>query len=473
MRTSPAGRPYEELSYWLESAGPLTPRAPLGGSTRADVAILGAGFTGLWTAYYLLRRDARLRVIVLEREVAGFGASGRNGGWCTPDLNAGPAALTRHFGAAQAAAVQRAMYESVDEVGRAAAAEGIDAEYEKAGRLLVARGPHQVPALEAAHREYVEAGFGDRHQALDAAACAERVRVARVTAGLFSPDTAVVHPGKLVRGLAGAVERMGGVIHEQTEVTAFETGARPRLLTTTGGPGAEVRAEVRADVLVLAGEAYLTQLRQLHRRLLPIYSLIVMTEPLSARRLESVGWSRRLCLASMRLTIDYLSRTRDGRVLFGGRGAPYNFGSAIRPGTERHQPTHRMLRAMFQDWFPGLAGVRFTHAWGGVLGMPRDWIPSFSYAPSEGLAMASGYTGHGVATANLAGRTLADLITGATSELTGLALVGHRSRSWEPEPLRWLGARYVQAGLVRADARAERSGRPPSGKSIPERLASH
>ena len=175
----------------------------------------------------------------------------------------------------------------------------------------------------------------------------------------------------------------------------------------------------------------------------------------------------------MRLTVDYLSRTIDGRVLFGGRGAPYNFGSAINSETERHAATHAMLRRMLLEWFPILHGVHFTHAWGGVLGVPRDIIPSFSFIREKGVAMAAGYAGHGVATSNLAGRVLADLITGADTELTHLPLVNHRSPAWEPEPLRWLGVRTVQTGLARIDARAERTGRPPTGRSLAERLLWH
>lgn len=459
------GGAYEEAGYWLASAGPIVPRPALEGGLRADVAILGAGFTGLWTALYLLRREPGLKVVVLEREVAGFGASGRNGGWCTSDLNASLGLLARRFGREGAVAVQRAMYEAVDEVQAAASVEGLDAEYEKAGVLMVARGDHQLAALEAAAREYEAFGFGDHHRLLRPAEAAAVVDVEGARGGLYSPDTAALHPGRLVRGLAEAVERRGAVLYERTPVTAYRSGRRPELIAAGGS--------VHADVVVLAGEAYLTRFRPLHRRLLPLYSLVVMTEPLEPALLAAVGWTRRVCLASMRLTVDYLSRTRDGRVLFGGRGAPYNFASAIRPRTERHAATHEMLRRMFADWFPSLAGVRFSHAWGGVLGMPRDWIPSITYNRERGLAMAGGYTGHGVATSNLAGRALADLITGARTELTELPLVGHRSPSWEPEPLRWLGARAVQRGLRRVDARAERTGRAPSGRTLAERLARH
>jgi glycine/D-amino acid oxidase-like deaminating enzyme len=456
---------YEDVSYWLETAGDLAPRASLEESTRADVAILGAGLTGLWTAYELLRRDPKLRVVVVEREIAGFGASGRNGGWCSAELNAGIGLMRERFGDGGARAVQEAMYETVDEVGRTCRREAIDAHFHKGGMLSVARGDHQLAAIDAELAEYVEAGFPNHYQRLSAQELGERVRVEGATGALFSPECAVVHPGRLVRGLAEAVERLGGVIYEQTDVTGYAGKPAPALHTSRG--------DVSADVVVLAGEAYLTQLPGLRRALLPVYSLIVMTEPIPEARWAEIGWAGRECMADMRLTIDYLSRTMDGRILFGGRGAPYNFGSAIDPQTERHEATHAQLRAMLVEWFPMLAGIRFTHAWGGVLGVPRDIIPSFTYDRDGGVAMAAGYAGHGVATANLGGRVLADLITGAETEVTRLPLVNHRSPSWEPEPLRWLGVRAVQKGLARVDARAERTGRPPTGHSLAERLSRH
>ena len=456
----------QDLSYWLETAGPLAARAQLRESTRADVAIMGAGLTGLWTAYALLRRDPGLRVVILEREIAGFGASGRNGGWCSSELNSSLHLLKDRFGAGAAVAIQRAMYDTVDEVGRVCASEEISAGFHKGGMLLVARGRQHLPALDAALADYVDVGLPDHYQRLDADQLAARVRVAGAAGGLFSSECAVIHPGRLVRGLARVVEGLGATIFEHTEVTSFD-GCK-------SGPGLRTRfGDVLADTVVLAGEAYLTELPRLRRRLLPVYSLIVLTEPLSEQAWAEIGWANRECMASMRLTIDYLSRTEDGRILFGGRGAPYNFGSAIDSATEHHEATHAALRRMLVEWFPVLRDVSFSHAWGGVLAIPRDVIPSFSYDREKGVAMAAGYAGHGVATTNLAGRTLADLITGRDTELTRLPLVNHRSPSWEPEPLRWLGVRAVQAGLARVDARAERTGRPPSGRSIAERLARH
>jgi len=455
---------YADVSFWLETAGNLAPRPALGESIHADVAILGAGYTGLWTAYELLERDPSLNVVILEREIAGYGASGRNGGWCASDTGASLGLLSRRFGRDRARAVQLAMYEAVDAVGRVAERETIDAEYRKGGLLLVARGEGQLPALRDTYDDYAHAGFEDRYQLLDASQLGERVHVHDGLAGIYTRECAVVHPGKLARGLAAAVERHGARIYEQTAVTAWQSGRHPALRTAHG--------DVHASTVVLAGEAYLSQLRPLHRALLPVYSLIVLTEPLTDAQWETIGWHQDECMASMRLTVDYLSRTVDGRILVGGRGAPYLYGSVMREEMSRHAPTHAMLRDMLTDWFPTLKGVRFTHAWGGAVGVPRDFIPSIYYEPDTGVAAAHGYTGHGVGFANLAGRILAELITGQRSELSELPFVGHRSPKWEPEPLRWIGVRGVQAGLSRVDARRTRAQRA-TRKTLVERIAQH
>ena len=464
--TRSGGKNYRSYSFWLETAGEeLVPRPPLRGPAEADVAILGAGFTGLWTAYYLLEREPSLRVVVLEAEIAGFGASGRNGAWCSSAFPVGPGELARRFGREAARELLLEMRNAVEEVGRVTEAEGIDAHYFRGGQLRVARGPSQLPAIEEAYEAFRTLGLEEGLRLLDAEETARRVRITGARGALYNPYCATIHPARLARGLARAVERLGGTIFERTPVTDYETGGNPRLVTDLG--------EVRARTIVLAGEAYLARLRKLRRQVLPIYSLIVLTEPLPEARWAEIGWEGRECVGSSRYTVDYLSRTADGRILFGGRGAPYHFGSRIKDAYDRHEPTHEMLRQKAREWFPALEGARFTHAWGGPLGVPRDWMPTMAYDPASGVATARGYTGQGVATANLSGRTLADLILGRHTAITGLPTVNHESRPWEPEPLRWLGARYVQRGLMRVDDRAERTGEPPTGKTLAERLGKH
>ncbi len=456
-------------TFWLETSGDdLAPRPPLDGSLTTDVAILGAGLTGLWTAWYLARRDPSLRIVVVEREIAGFGASGRNGAWCAPDLNISISRLARLHGDDAARAMQQATYDAVDEVARAADEAAIDAGFHKGGSIIVSRGPAGLPSLEASLREYERFGFGERYRLVDTPELAGRIRIAGATRALVSDDAAVVHPGRLVRGLARAAERQGVRIVEGTEVTAF----RPRDATghaTLVTP----RGDVRAPVVVLAGEAWLAGLPGLRRQLIPVYSLIVLTEPLGDARWAEIGWAGREVVASTRLSVDYLSRTEDGRILFGGRGAPYRLGSRVRPELDRHDPTHERLRGFVRDWFPVLRDVRFTHAWGGPLGMPRDWHPTVAFDPSTGIATARGYIGHGVSTSNLAGRILAELVTEGDGPLTRLPIVNHRSRNWEVEPFRYLGVRYTQWAIGRLDHAAARTGRPPTGRSLAERMSSH
>ncbi|HET7271211.1 MAG TPA: FAD-binding oxidoreductase, partial [Rubrobacter sp.] len=365
------GKDYRSYSFWLETAGEeLVPRPSLPGPMEADVAILGAGFTGLWTAYYLLRQEPSLKVVVLEAEIAGFGASGRNGAWCTSAFPVSPGELQRRFGRDAARDLLLEMRGAVDEVGKVAADEEIDARYFRGGQLRVARGEHQLPSIEEAYESLRKLGIEEDLRLLDAEETTGRIRITGARGALYNPHCATIHPARLVRGLARAVERLGGEIFEQTTVADYESGKDPRLVTDSG--------EVRASTVVLAGEAYLARLRKLRRQVLPIYSLIVLTEPLSEERWAEIGWEGRECVASHRYTVDYLSRTADGRILFGGRGAPYHYGSRIEDEYDRHDATHEMLRRTAKEWFPAIEDARFTHAWGGPLAMPRDWMPTMS-----------------------------------------------------------------------------------------------
>lgn len=460
------GKDYRTYSYWLETSGDdLTPRPPLDGSIDVDVAVLGAGYSGLWTAYYLLQQQPELRIAVVEREIAGFGASGRNGGWCYAGFPLTLGEMARRYGAEGARDVQMAMNETVDEVDRVCRTEGIDCDYHKGGYLRIARGRHQLPIIEKSFDTIQRLGLGDHYRLLSALETEDQVHATDIYGGLYGSEGASIHPGKLVRGLARAVERHGATIYEQTEVTGFQTGSRPALETRQGA--------VRAKTIVLAGEAYLSRLPQLHRQLIPVYSLISLTEPLSPEQSDAIGWHNRELVSSNKYTVDYLNRTADGRILFGSRGAPYHFGSRIDDSYDRFAPVHDWIKRLLVEWFPSLRDIRFTHSWGGPVGAPRDFTPSFRYDPVEGVATARGYVGQGVATTNLAGRILADLISGVASPLTALPIVGHRSPTWEPEPLRWTGMRYIQRALARIDANAERTGRAPSGTSLAERLMRH
>jgi glycine/D-amino acid oxidase-like deaminating enzyme len=459
-------RDYAATSFWLATCGDdLTPRPALAGSIAVDVAILGAGYSGLWTAYYLLARQPALKIAVLERDIAGFGASGRNGSWCTAHFPVSPGSIAAKYGRDKAVALYRAMADAVDEVARVATREGFDIQFVKGGSMTVARGPAQLPAVRDAHAEFVALGLGDRVELLDQRQSDERVRIADACGAIFYKDAANLHPGRLVRGLARAVERKGATIYEQTEVTGFASGAQPALRTAAG--------DVRARAIVLCGEAYLTRLKPLHRQLIPVYSLMTLTEPLAAADWDAIGWRHRECIDSGRLTIEYAAKTADGRILFGGRGAPYHFASRIDDAFDRHAPTIAMFQDSVRTWFPRLKDVGFTHAWGGPIGVPRDFMPTMTYDRARGVASARGYVGNGVATTNLAGRVLADLIAGAKSEIINLPCVDHRSPNWELEPLRWFAVHYIQRAYWAIDRKAEISGVPPDGKTLAERLTRH
>ena len=457
---------YASYSYWLETCDDdLIPRPPLDGTVDVDVAILGAGYSGLWTAYYLLERDPSLKIAILEKEIAGFGASGRNGGGLGNRFPVGLNRLAELFGRQGAIDLQNALNSVVDEISGVAKREGFDIEFVRGGYLRLARSEYQLEVLADAQRTLEEFGFGDGSVLLDADQVAERVRVAGAVGGHFNDNSAKIHPAKLARGLARAVERKGATIYEQTEVTAFTTGAYPTLHTRRG--------HARAKTIVLAGESYLSKFPQLRRRVMPVYSLITLTEPLSPAEWQEIGWEAREGLSSATNMVKYLTHTTDGRILFGGRGAPYHFRSRIKDEYDRHDATLRMLQDDVREWFPMLKDVRFTHTWGGPLGWPRDYVPTVSYDLGEGLAAAYGYTGTGVGPTNLFGRILADLITRTDSEISRLPFINRRGRKWEPEPFRFLGVRYAQRGFEQLDRKAEATGVAPSGKSLVERLTRH
>ncbi len=346
----PPVRDYRSYSFWLEDAGEaLTPRPQLTRSSEVDVAILGAGYSGLWTAYYLLLHEPALRVAVVEKEIAGFGASGRNGGWCSPNFPVTASGLEKRFGAEKARNLLLAMRAAVHEVGRVSREENIDAQFHQGGVLTLARGSHQLPAIRAACKTYERLGLGDRYRLLSAEETAERIRVTGVQGALYTQDGASLHPGRLVRGLARAVEARGGVIYEQTPVTGFKPGS---LIT----PGGELRAK---RAVVIAGEAYVTRLPPLHRSLLPVYSLISLTEPLTAAQWSQIGWQGGESVSSTRNTVVYLTKTSGGRILFGSRGAPYAFGSKITDEQDTHTATVQMIQPLGAGVVPFARGHSF------------------------------------------------------------------------------------------------------------------
>jgi glycine/D-amino acid oxidase-like deaminating enzyme len=440
-----------ELGYWWRSlGGPPAPRPPLTGPEHADVVIVGAGYTGLWAAYYLKRTRPSLQIVVLEREHSGFGASGRNGGWVSGFFSGPARVYERKGGRTGYAALQREMFDTVDEIGAFLVEHEIDADFVKGGHLALALGGAQAAHL---HNELTSSrihGLGTEDlRELTAAELQARIRVAGAQGATFSPHVARVHPAKLLTGLAATVERLGVRIYEATPVSAI----RPREALTAAG-------SVQARWIVRATEGYTANLAGLKRALVPMNSSMIVTEPLSPAAWEEIGWEGREVLSDGAHVYVYLQRTEDGRIAIGGRGVPYRFASRTDGRGETAAATVASLRAKLQAMFPSTAGVALDHAWSGVLGVPRDWCVSVDADPESGLAWAGGYVGEGVAAANLAGRTLRDLILDEPSELTKLPWVGHRARRWEPEPVRWGAIRTIYSLYRRADRIEQRTQRP-------------
>ncbi|HEV3047978.1 MAG TPA: FAD-dependent oxidoreductase [Solirubrobacteraceae bacterium] len=441
------------VGYWWSSlGGPPPRRPPLERPREADVAIVGAGYTGLWCAYYLKRARPELEVVVLEREHAGFGASGRNGGWVSGFFSGPPRVYERAGAGADRGygALQALMFETVEEIAAVLADRRIEADFLQSGLLRVALGAAQEQRLAEELAQARTRGLGEADlRWLDAAALRERVSVAGARGAAFSPRVARVHPAKLLAGLAAAVEQMGVAIYEDTPVREI----RPRQALTAAGV-------VRARWVVRATEGYTAGLPGLRRALVPMNSSMIVTEPLSPRAWRQIGWEGSELLADDAHVYAYLQRTEDGRIAIGGRGVPYRFGSRTDRAGETAGSTVASLHAKLLAMFPAAGDAQLAHTWSGVLGVARDWGVALDADPATGLAWAGGYVGEGVAASNLAARALCELILERPGRLARIAWVGRRPPRWEPEPLRWaeIGAVYSLYRL--ADRFERRSGRP-------------
>jgi glycine/D-amino acid oxidase-like deaminating enzyme len=439
---------YRSISYWFDSLGAEPePRSPLPGDCEVDVAIVGGGFTGLWTAYYLMRTDPSCRVAVIERETAGFGASGRNGGWCVALIHG----LFDYYeqDPERGAALREAIKATVDEVGAVCQAEGIEADFHKGGGLVVAINAPQAERLRAGLESERKIGWTEEDvRWLDPEEVSARIRASSNFGGTFNANTAAVNPAKLARGVADAAERRGAAIYEQTTALAIEPG---RVLTSHGS--------VRAPRIVMALDAYGAQLPGGRRKIIPTYENMIATEPLSAQMWEEIGLAKRGLFGDASRLFTYAQRTADDRIAIGGRHIGYRYGSVISPRFEKSPYVERLIIDALREMLPQLGDFAVTHRWGGVLGLPRDLISSLSIDETTGIAGAVSYSGEGVCPSNLAGRTLSDFALGRKTPLIELPWVGHRSPRWEPEPLRWLGVRAghtLNRSADRADTRGRR-----------------
>ena len=439
-----------DVSFWYADIGLPARRPPLSGDARVDVCIIGAGYTGLWAAYYLKAAAPDLNVLIVEKEFAGYGASGRNGGWLSGGFAWNHARYAARRGPEPVKAMVRAMNATVDEVIRVAGVEGIEADIHRTEELMVATNPAQLQRAraEVAHRH---AWDETRVRMMDAPELATRLRIPGTLGAMVVEGVARVQPAKLVRGLAQVVERQGVTIAEGTRVLAYGPG---RVETDRG--------TVTARHILRCTEGFTATLPGRRRDWLPMNSAQIATAPLPPEVWDQIGWQGAEILGDFANAYCYCQRTREGRITVGARGTPYRFGSRLDQDGRPDAATIARLTAILDRHFPAARGVGIDQAWCGVLGVPRDWCATVGHDPTTGLGWAGGYVGVGVSTSNLSGRTLADLVLGRDTGLVHLPWVNHQVRPWEPEPLRWLGVHGLYALLVAADRQEARSGGPPS-----------
>ena len=401
-------------------------REPLKKTEEIDVAIIGAGFTGLWSAYHLLSNNPDLKIAIIEKERVGFGASGRNGGWVSALYPSG-------IGADE---VIPHLVQSINEIGIFSSKYAPDANFRKGGTVTFARNKGQLKRLK---NDIGSATF------LDKSETEEKVKVDGALGSLFTPDCATIHPGRFVRALADHVEQLGARIYEKSPSLRNSD----HKVTTPSGA-------LIATTVISATEAFAKS----GRERVPLYSLMVATEPISEKIWDQIGLNHGESFAEASHLVTYGQRTADNRLAVGGRGAPYLFGSLMRSTAENNSQVHDQLIAMVRQWFPPLANTQFTHRWGGAVSVTRDWQPFANFNKTTGQAQAGGYVGDGVTLSYLAAKTLADLILEKDSELTKLPFVNHTPPLWEPEPLRWVGVNAVVKLIGLADREEVFTNRP-------------
>jgi glycine/D-amino acid oxidase-like deaminating enzyme len=437
---------WRTISLWMDQLDePLLARPALAEELDVDVAIIGAGYTGLWTAYYLKLQAPALKIAIIEAQTAGFGASGRNGGWLMGNL-LGEDRLLADLSPVQRRASYDLLHNIPDEVEIVLEREGIACDYRKGGVLYCAA---RYPEQETSLRQYLDSlykqGLNENdYRWLNPAQLAQQIRIAKPYGGIYAPHVATLHPAKLVRGLARTVERMGVRIYENSPVTHWQAGS----LRTA-------QASVRSRWVVPAVEGYSVTLPPLGRYQLPVQSLIVATEPLSAATWDEIGLSNGQAFSESSRQVTYGQRTADNRLIFGARGG-YQFAGKLRHDFNLTRSEIELRRYLFGELFPQLKNVQITHGWGGNLGMSRRFKPHMLCDHASGIALSGGYGGEGVGASNLGGRTLADLILQRDTELVHQPWVIPRHgldalRAWEPEPCRWLGYNAIIRSFVHED----------------------
>ena len=438
------------IPFWLDQPGAPAPLPPLRGREVADLAVVGGGYTGLWTALLAKENGPGRDVVLVEGRKVAWAGSGRNGGFCSASLTHGLANGLARF-PAEMPLLHRLGQANLDEIEKTVARYGIDCDFSRAGELSVATAPWQAEALAAAAGSARQVGA--ELTLLDAEAVQAAVHSPTYLAGLRDQaGCATVDPARLAWGLRRACLEAGVRIYEHTPVTSVTRDGGRLLL---GSP----QGEVLAERVALGTGAFAPLLRRLGQRLVPVYDYVLTTEPLSAAQLASVGWADRAGVADSGNNFHYYRLTADNRILWGGYDAIYHFGSRIAVGLDQRPATFDLLARHFFATFPQLEGLSFSHAWGGVIDTCTRFCAFYGTAYAGRLAYAAGYTGLGVGATRFGARVLLDLLGGQPTELTELELVRTRPLPFPPEPLRAAGIGLTRWSLARADEQGGRRNR--------------
>ncbi|HUW87514.1 MAG TPA: FAD-dependent oxidoreductase [Candidatus Paceibacterota bacterium] len=412
--------------WWSEISRPEF--SPGNIDRRWDVLIVGGGFSGLWSAHHLISNDPSLKIAIVEKDRVGSGASGRNGGWASALYPASDETLLTRCSQSQVDQLHTLLRVSIDEIGQFVKSNRIECGFQKSGALIVARNGGQLRRLQ----------IESNTPMLSQEETLSRIAMSGAVGSFFTPDCAVLNPAALVVGLAKSLEARGVAIFENTSADI----SRRRKASVNG-------RSIKAKFIIRAVEAY----HEKTRDQIPIYSLMIATEPLPAEVFEVIGIRNREAFAEASHLVTYAQRTADNRLAIGGRGAPYTWGSKRNEGSESHEKDHERLRIMAREWFPVLKDFEFTHAWGGAVGVTRDWAP---YVRTwRGFGEMGGYAGDGVTLSYLAAAAMADLVTKEKSVRTSLPFVHWRNPRWEREPLRWLAVN----GAIKLSALADKEER--------------
>jgi len=417
-------------SLWRDALiNDAAPREKLCSDIETDVAIIGAGFSGLWTAYYLKKLMPNSKIVIIDANEVGFGASGRNGGWCSGFMPNSIDELAELHGREAAIEMYRQSFATLDEIESVLVNENIDCDFHRGGTICGATNSVQASRVTSEITKFHDFGFTeDDIRQLSQTEVEHRINISNLQLASYTPHCAVIHPAKLVDGLARVVEKLGVKIYENSPVTQYQSG----FIKTD-------HVTCRAQLIIRATEGFTSSIKTHRRILAPLYSYMIATSPLTESQLQTLGWKNRETYHDARNMIIYCQLTADKRIAFGGRGAPYHFASRVKPSYNTHPLIHEKICNSMRKIFEKIGDLEITHKWGGPLGVPRNWNPSVNFDARSGLGSLGGYVGDGVAASNLAARTMAHLIAEDNHELTQLCWANNQSRKWEVEPLRYFG----------------------------------